>query len=105
MAFDKACDIFGIKIVKIPVDSNFKVDLVKLKKAINRNTICLVGSFPNYAHGICDDIEQLSAIAVEKKIPLHVDACLGGFLTSFYGSSNIKFPKFDFLLEGNIYIT
>ena len=100
VAFDKACDLFGIKIIKIPVDSSFKVDLKLLKNKINSNTICIVGSFPNYAHGICDDIEKMSIIAVTNKIPLHVDACLGGFLTSFYSNSNIKFPKFDFLLEG-----
>ena len=34
------------------------------------------------------------------KIPLHVDACLGGFLIAFYQAANVNFPKFDFRLPG-----
>jgi sphinganine-1-phosphate aldolase len=73
-----------------------------LKKAINSNTICIIGSFPNYAHGICDDIEAISALAKKYNKPLHVDASMGGFIAPFYRDSNIACPKFDFLLEGNI---
>ena len=43
----------------------------------------------------------MSELAKKYNKPLHVDAWLGGFLTSFYSHSNIKIPKFDFLLEGN----
>ncbi len=100
MAFDKACDLFGIKLVKVPVGRDYKVNIKLVERAINSNTICLVGSFPDYAHGICDDIEQLSHLGEKYKVPLHVDACLGGFLAAFYHYTDIKHPKFDFLLEG-----
>jgi sphinganine-1-phosphate aldolase len=30
-----------------------------------------------------DPVEAVSAIAVERKLPLHVDACVGGFLLPF----------------------
>lgn len=41
-AFDKAGDYYGIKVVKIPVDSKtWAVDMGKLAKAINKNTICV----------------------------------------------------------------
>jgi sphinganine-1-phosphate aldolase len=92
--------MFGIKIHTIPYDSNYQVDIRKVKRAINSNTVVIVGSFPNFPHGICDNIEALSEIALEYDIPLHVDACLGGFLTAFYRYSNINFPKFDFNLKG-----
>jgi len=44
-AFDKASMYFGIKLHKIPVDSETrKVDIGRVKRAINKNTIMLVGS-------------------------------------------------------------
>jgi sphinganine-1-phosphate aldolase len=100
-AFWKACDMFCIKPIKIPDNkSTRQVDLAKVKRAITKNTIAIVGSFPNFPHGICDDIEGLSNIAVSYGIPLHVDACLGGFLTAFHKAANIQTPKYDFILPG-----
>ena len=100
-AFFKACDMFNVKLVKIPLDKvSYKVDINRLRKKINKYTVCIVGSCPNFPHGIADDIEALSSLAVKYGVPLHVDCCLGGFLVAFYQSANIKFQKFDFLLPG-----
>ena len=101
-AFEKACEIFRIKCIKIPYNKEtYQVDLNLVKKNINKNTICIVGSFPNFPHCVCDDIESLSKIAVRYKKPLHVDCCLGGFLVAFHKNAGIDTtPKFDFRLEG-----
>jgi sphinganine-1-phosphate aldolase len=86
--------------VKIPLDKNYQVDIKKVRAAINKNTVGMVGSCPNFPHGVYDDIEALSDLGVKYKIPLHVDACLGGFLIAFYQMANISIPKFDFRLPG-----
>lgn len=101
-AFEKACEMFKIKCIKIPYNKEtYQVDLNLVKKNINKNTICIVGSFPNFPHCVCDDIESLSKIAVRYKKPLHVDCCLGGFLVVFHKNAGIDTtPKFDFRLEG-----
>lgn len=99
-AFDKASEAFNIKMVKIPLNSKYQVDIRKVSRAINSNTVAIVGSCPNFPHGNYDDIEALSALAVKNKVPLHVDACLGGLLIAFYGSANLNIPKFDFRLPG-----
>lgn len=41
-AFTKAAEVFRIKLRQIPLDKNFKVDLRKMRRAINSNT-CMVG--------------------------------------------------------------
>ena len=99
-AFFKAGEAFNIKIVKVPLDKNYQVDIKKVESAINSNTVGLVGSCPNFPHGNFDNIEALSALGVKYGIPLHVDACLGGLLVCFYQFTNINFPKFDFRLPG-----
>lgn len=100
-AFDKAADFFKIKIHHVPVDSKTKkVNPNKLKSYINSNTCLIVGSAPHFPHGAIDPIEDLSKIAVKYNIPLHVDACLGGFLIVFMEDAGFKLPLFDFRLPG-----
>lgn len=99
-AFLKACDIFKIKCIRIPLDKNYQVDLNKVKRNINANTICIVGSCPNFPHCNYDDIEGLSKIAVKYNVPLHVDCCLGGFLVAFHERAGLSLPLFDFRLPG-----
>ncbi|ODV79255.1 sphingosine-1-phosphate lyase [Suhomyces tanzawaensis NRRL Y-17324] len=102
---EKACYYFGMKLHKVDLDPvTYQVDIRKVKRLINGNTVLLVGSAPNFPHGIIDDIEALSGLATKYKIPLHVDACLGSFIVSFLESSQVHgskiIPKFDFRLPG-----
>jgi len=95
--------MFRINLVVIDYDpKTYAIDLRKLRRSINKNTVAIVGSFPNFPHGIPDDIEEMSKIALQYNIGLHVDACLGGLLVAFYShlNCNISIPKFDFLLPG-----
>ncbi|KAJ9065619.1 Dihydrosphingosine phosphate lyase [Entomophthora muscae] len=99
-AFDKAAEYFGIELIHIPLDKDFRVDLKAVRKAISSNTILITGSAMNYPHGMIDDIEQLSSLAKANNIGLHVDCCLGGFLVPFMEESGFKLPLFDFRLDG-----
>jgi len=102
-AFDKACVYFGIKMIRVPVDSDFAAVPKEMEKKITRNTIALVGSAPGYPHGIIDPIEKLAAIALKHKIGLHVDCCLGGFFLPFLRLSKKKdygVRPFDFRVPG-----
>ncbi|KHC52203.1 sphinganine-1-phosphate aldolase [Candida albicans P60002] len=102
---EKACFYFGMKLHKVDLDPvTFQVDVKKVERLINSNTVLICGSAPNYPHGIIDDIESLSKLAVKYNIPLHVDACLGSFIVSFLEKSKVhgdrKLPIFDFRLPG-----
>lgn len=102
---EKACYYFGMKLHKVDVDpKTYKVDTKKVRRLINDNTVLLVGSAPNFPHGIIDDIEELSRLATYYKIPLHVDACLGSFIVAFLEDAGVhkgkQLPLFDFRLPG-----
>ena len=61
----------------------------------------IVGSAPNFPHGIIDDIPSLSKLALKRKIPLHVDCCLGSFLVPFLEAAGFDSGAlFDFRLRG-----
>ena len=85
-AYWKAGHYFNIKIVEIN-------DFDKIN--INKNTIAVVCSAPTFNYGLIDPIEKLSELCKKNNVGLHVDACLGGFLTPF-----IKTTICDFRLEG-----
>ena len=75
-AFDKAGHYFNITIIKVHT-------LEELRLKINSNTICIVGSAPDYPYGLIDPIREMSEIAQNYKVNFHVDACMGGFLIPF----------------------
>lgn len=99
--FDKAAQYLGlyVKTVKLNPES-WTVDLDAMEKAINGNTIMLVGSTPNFPYGTMDDIEGIARLGVKYNIPVHVDACLGGFLIAFMKRAGYKLPPFDFTVPG-----
>lgn len=99
-AFDKAAQYFNIKMIRTPVDANYRADVAAAKKAITNNTIVIVGSAPSFPHGIIDPIEQLSELAREKGIGFHTDACLGGFVLPWAEKLGYDVPAFDFRLPG-----
>jgi sphinganine-1-phosphate aldolase len=99
-AFDKASQYFNIKTIHIPVDANFRADVNAAKKAINKNTIVIVGSAPSFPHGAIDPIVELSELAHQHGIGFHTDACLGGFVLPWAERLGYPVPPFDFCLPG-----
>lgn len=100
-AFLKAGEYFNIKVhmVQCPAPS-YQVDTARVARLINSNTILLVGSAPNFPHGIIDDISTLSNMAAKKNIPFHVDCCLGSFLVPCLEKAGFETQPFDFRLSG-----
>ncbi|XP_040033711.2 sphingosine-1-phosphate lyase 1 isoform X2 [Gasterosteus aculeatus] len=100
-AFDKAAHYFGMKLVHVALDKNtMQVDVTAMKRAINKNTAMLVCSTPQFPHGIMDPVEEVAKLAVRYNIPMHVDACLGGFLIVFMAKAGFPLAPFDFRVKG-----
>ncbi len=100
VAFLKACEFLCVKPKFVEIDKDFRVNVKKVKKAIDKNTIAVVGSAPSYPYGIVDPIEELGEICEKKGVPLHVDACLGGFMLPFVEKLGYDVPKWDFRVKG-----
>ncbi|KAB8205623.1 pyridoxal phosphate-dependent transferase [Aspergillus parasiticus] len=105
-AFFKAAQYFKIKLhlVSCPAPE-YKASVTEIRRMINRNTVLLVASAPNYPHGIVDDIPEISRLATENDIPLHVDCCLGSLVIAFLQKSGFPSPYdnsggFDFRQPG-----
>lgn len=55
-----------------------------MESLIDGNTIMILGSAPNYPHGIIDPIEKIAKLAKKKNVGCHIDGCLGGFVGVFH---------------------
>jgi len=95
-SFRKACDILGLRMRTVKLDSSLRMDLEDAKEKINANTVCLVGIAGTTEYGVVDPIEDLAGIATERKIFFHVDAAFGGMVIPF-----LERPMpFDFAIPG-----
>ncbi|GAB7350242.1 hypothetical protein MBLNU459_g0892t2 [Dothideomycetes sp. NU459] len=100
-AFRKAANYFRIRVHLVPCPApNYKVSISHVSRLLNSNTVLLVGSAPNFPHGIIDDIPALSRLALRRGIPLHVDCCLGSFLVPFLERAGYETEPFDFRVKG-----
>jgi len=100
VALDKACHYFGIEVVRAPVTDDFVVDVDFVRDHITAQTVALVGSAGSYPYGLVDPIGDLSDLAVQHDIGLHVDGCLGGWLLPWGERLGYPIPTFDFRLPG-----
>jgi sphinganine-1-phosphate aldolase len=100
VALDKAGHYFDVTIRHAEVGADYRVNIKSVQKLINRNTILLVGSAPQYPHGVVDPIVELGMLAEKYHLPLHVDACIGGFLLPFLEKLGYPVPQFDFRIPG-----
>ena len=100
-AFDKACHLFGVELRRAPVDPvTTQVDVDWVRDHIDDQTVALIGSACNYGYGTVDPISDLSDVALEHGIGLHVDGCLGGFILPFGQELGYDIPVFDYRIPG-----
>ncbi len=97
----KACHYLGVKPVVTRVDDDtFLADVAAMREAITDNTILLVASAPGYAHGVVDPVAAIAALAREKDLLCHVDACVGGIHLSYMRQLGHEVPDFNLAVDG-----
>ncbi len=98
-AFDKACAVMDIEARRVPV-KDYLADVEAMAAAIDGQTLMIVGSAPCFPFGLIDPIAALSELALARKLWLHVDACVGGYIAPFVRMNGADLPAFDFSLPG-----
>ena len=99
-AFAKAAKYLGLELKQAPLREDFRVDVDAAAKLLTKDTVLMVGSAPNYPHGVIDPIGELAAIAADNDVFFHTDACVGGFLLPFLERLGHPVPPFDFRVPG-----
>ncbi|GIE96175.1 pyridoxal phosphate-dependent decarboxylase family protein [Paractinoplanes rishiriensis] len=99
-AFAKAAHYLRVALDVVPVGADLRADPAATAHAIGADTVLVVGSAPSYAHGVVDPIPQLSAVAAERGVRCHVDACFGGWILPYLRRLGAGLPAFDLAVPG-----
>lgn len=100
-SFEKIGDILGVEIRRAGVDEDYRVDIAEVEKLVDDSTIAIVGIAGTTELGQIDPIVELSKLAVENEVEMHVDAAFGGLVIPFMDN---PYP-FDFQNKGVSSIT
>ncbi|AKU97683.1 Sphingosine-1-phosphate lyase [Labilithrix luteola] len=96
----KAAHIVGVEPVIVPVTDAFVADMEAARSLVTDNTVLVVGSAPQYPHGVMDPITELAELAASRGILCHVDSCIGGFFLPWLEKLGREVPPFDFRVPG-----
>jgi glutamate/tyrosine decarboxylase-like PLP-dependent enzyme len=99
-AFNKAAHYLGMEVRRVPIGDDFRADMKSIGDSVDERTVMLVGSAPQFAHGVFDPISDLAELAQERNLWLHIDACVGGFIAPFARELGQPIPDFDFTIPG-----
>jgi glutamate/tyrosine decarboxylase-like PLP-dependent enzyme len=95
-AFHKAAVLFGLDVVTVPVDADFRTVPAAVADAITDRTALVVASAPSYPTGTVDPVEEIAALAADRGVLCHVDACIGGWVLPHLPDA----PRFDLTVPG-----
>jgi hypothetical protein len=60
----------------------------------------VVVSAPSYAHGVVDPVAEVAALGLERGVPVHTDACIGGWTLPYLARLGVPVPPFDLSVPG-----
>jgi sphinganine-1-phosphate aldolase len=99
-ALVKAAHMVGIKPVLVPMRPDFTADPDAARALFTERTILVVASAPQYPHGVVDPVTELAALAADKGVLCHVDACIGGYFLPWVEKLGLEVPPWDFRVRG-----
>jgi len=99
-SFQKIASLMDMKLVSVPLNEHYYVDITKIKDKINENTAAIIGIAGSTELGTIDPIPELSEICLDENLFFHVDAAFGGFVIPFLKDLNFDVPEFDFRSKG-----
>jgi glutamate/tyrosine decarboxylase-like PLP-dependent enzyme len=105
-AFVKAAKYFDVEPRFVPLGPDLRADVAAARALCDDQTVLVVGSAPCWPFGVIDPIEELAALAQEKGLLCHVDACVGGLMLPFAerlghrSPAGKLLPPFDFRVPG-----
>jgi glutamate/tyrosine decarboxylase-like PLP-dependent enzyme len=99
-AFEKGCSYFGLESRRVPVRGDWRADVDAMAAAIDDDTVLVVGSAPQYPQGVVDPIGDIAALAAERDINCHVDACMGGVTLTYLRRLGHHISPWNFEVPG-----
>jgi sphinganine-1-phosphate aldolase len=99
-SFQKGAQYLDIEVITTDLDENDRGVAKNIAAAINENTIMVAASAPTWHFGRIDPIPEIAAVAQDAGLWMHVDACVGGYISPFLEKLGEKLTPWDFRVPG-----
>ncbi len=93
----KAADLLGMRLVEVPHDDEYRLDVDALRRAVTKDTAAVVAVAGTTELGQVDPIDSIGETCLDRAF-LHVDAAFGGFVLPFLDGGGL--PRWDFRVAG-----
>jgi tyrosine decarboxylase/aspartate 1-decarboxylase len=100
VSFDKAASLLRLQKTKVGLNKFFQMNVDELKRSITSDTVAIAAVAGTTVLGVVDPIKEISEIASDNGVYLHIDAAFGGFVLPFLKELGYNTPEFDFKLKG-----
>ncbi len=99
-ALEKGADYFGVESRRVAVGGDWRADAGAMAAAADESTVLFVASAPQYPQGVIDPVDEVAALAAERGVNMHVDACMGGVVLPALERAGVVLPRWDFRVPG-----
>lgn len=99
-ALEKGADYFGVESRRVDVRADWRADAAAMAEVADDSTVLFVASAPQYPQGVIDPVAEVAALAVERDVNMHVDACMGGVVLPALERAGEPLPPWDFRVPG-----
>ncbi len=99
-SFQKAAQYLDMEIVTTELDENGRGVAENIRAAIDADTVMVAASAPSWHFSRIDPIPEIAAVAQEAGLWMHVDACVGGYISPFLEKLGHTLTPWDFRVPG-----
>jgi glutamate/tyrosine decarboxylase-like PLP-dependent enzyme len=96
----KGAHYLDIEVIPTEIDANGRGIAANIAAAINEDTIMVAASAPTWHYARIDPIPEIAAVAAEARLWMHVDACVGGYVSPFLEKLGVSLSPWDFRVPG-----
>ncbi|MEL7028152.1 MAG: aminotransferase class V-fold PLP-dependent enzyme [Pseudomonadota bacterium] len=99
-SFQKGARYLGMEVVITELDENGRGVAQNIADAITDDTVMIAASAPSWHYARIDPIEEIAAVASDAGLWMHVDACVGGYISPFLEKLGEPIQPWDFRVPG-----
>ncbi len=99
-SFQKGAEYLDMEVITTDLDENGRGVAANIAAAINDNTVMIAASAPSWHYANIDPIPDIADVAQDADLWMHVDGCIGGYISPFLEKLGVELTPWDFRVPG-----